>query len=82
MARAAQADRVPAPPPPPDDELFAEPPRPDARSLRRAAVLAAVVTRGLIECDDLLPEPAAVMAAISRPTTSTVSLATSGDATR
>ena len=61
MARAAQVDRVPAPPPPPDDELFAEPPGPDAVA-RRAAVLAAVVTRGLIECDDLLPDPVAVMA--------------------
>lgn len=61
MRRAAQLDGIPAPPAPPGDELFAAPPAPVAVA-RRAAVLAAVVTRGLIESDGRLPEPAAVLA--------------------
>lgn len=63
IARAEQLGGEPAlPAPPADEELFAEPPNPDAVA-RRAAVLGAVVTRGLVECDSTGEDPAATLAA-------------------
>ena len=60
MKRAAEIDRTPVEPVG-EEELFAEPPGPD-QVARRAAILAAVVARGLIEADQELPDHAAALA--------------------
>jgi hypothetical protein len=53
--------RAGAPQPEQDEDLFAEPPRAEAVA-RRAAILAAVVARGVIEADESISEGDAAIA--------------------